>query len=305
METQGDSADIGSVKTGTDRSRVGLDLRSDGALDQEELTSIYLMAFRIRAFELRTKQAVDAGEIRIPVYLGVGHEMVAATLAHVIPRPEGIFAQHRGHSYFLAFGGSMRALADELRGRKTGSNGGVGGSASIGDRSIGMFGHSGLMGDQVPIATGFALATRQPVLTVVGDASGEEDYVLGALGYAATRDVPLLCVCEDNGLSILTPVHVRRSWRLADVASALGLAAAEVTDDPTLIASVLKHELSTWPAFINVQVARHLWHAGAGTDGPAEWDRLALVREQLNQWGIDHLDDKEARILEEVDASWQ
>jgi len=287
-----------------DRSLIGLEKSRIRLLDSSTLTSIYLTAFRIRTFEFRVKEALKAREVLIPVYLGVGHELVAATLAHTIPKPSGIFAQHRGHSYFLAFGGSMKALADELRGRPTGANGGVGGSASISDQGIGMFGHSGLMGDQVPIATGYAIATGKPVLTVVGDASGEEDYVYGALGYAATRNAPLLCVCEDNDLSILTPVSVRRRWRLADVASALGLASADVTDDPHLLASVLQGELSGWPAFLNVHVARHLWHAGAGTDGPPAWDRLAMVREDLIDAGVEGLAELESQIVEEVDANW-
>ena len=287
-----------------DRSMLGIGKHYETALDPDVLASIYLTAFRIRAFELRAKQALEDKEIQIPVYLGVGHEMVAATLAHTIPEPVGIFAQHRGHSYYLAFGGSMRALADELRGRHTGCNGGLGGSASISDRNIGMFGHSGLMGDQVPLAVGYALATQKPVLTVVGDASGEEDYVLGALGYAATRRAPLLCVCEDNDLSILTPVKVRRSWQLSEVASALGLAAVDVTDDPTLIASVLGRELAEWPAFINVHVARHVWHAGAGSDGAPSWDRLASVRAHLITLGCENLSESEAQIYEEVEASW-
>lgn len=288
-----------------DRSIVGLEMRRDSALDLDALTSIYLAAFRIRTFEFRAKQAVDDGDVQIPIYLGIGHELVAATLAHVIPEPAGIFAQHRGHSYYLAFGGSMPALADELRGRPSGCNGGVAGSASIADRKIGMFGHSGLMGDQVPVAVGYALATQKPVITIVGDASGEEDYVLGALGYAATKQVPLLCVCEDNDLSILTPVNVRRSWRLSDVASAMGLASVDVTDDPLLLASVLKEELVKWPAFMNVHVSRHLWHAGTGNDGPPAWDRLAQVRQFLAVSGVRFLSEDESRILEEVEASWK
>ena len=38
----------------------------------------------------------------------------------------------------------------------------------------------------------------------MGDASAEEDYVLGALGWAATKKLPILFIVEDNNLSILT-----------------------------------------------------------------------------------------------------
>ena len=38
----------------------------------------------------------------------------------------------------------------------------------------------------------------------MGDASAEEDYVLGALGWASTKKLPILFIVEDNNLSILT-----------------------------------------------------------------------------------------------------
>ena len=38
----------------------------------------------------------------------------------------------------------------------------------------------------------------------MGDASAEEDYALGALGWASTKELPILFIVEDNNLSILT-----------------------------------------------------------------------------------------------------
>ena len=57
----------------------------------------------------------------------------------------------------------------------------MGGSASIHSTKINMFGHDGHMGTQAPIATGDE--TVQTNLVFLGDASAEEDYVLGALGW--------------------------------------------------------------------------------------------------------------------------
>ena len=45
----------------------------------------------------------------------------------------------------------------------------------------------------------------------------EEDYVLSALGWAATKNLPILFVVEDNNLSILTEKKVRRVWEMDDV----------------------------------------------------------------------------------------
>lgn len=149
-----------------------------------------------------------------------------------------------------------------------------------------MFGHSGLMGEQIPIAVGAALASRHPTLAICGDASVEEDYIYPSLGYAAKEKLPVLFVCEDNGLSILTPVAVRRNWSPVDVARAVGMPAVEITDDPWLIAHHAQQLAKDLPAFINIQTVRNLWHAGTGCDGPPEWDRYALVKEQMARLGL-------------------
>ena len=40
------------------------------------------------------------------------------------------------------------------------------------------------------------------------------------------------------------------------------------------------------PGLINIHTVRHLWHAGTGTDGPPEWDRLQLVKSELAKLGL-------------------
>lgn len=239
-----------------------------------------------RAFELEAARVFDTGVIKAPIYLSVGQEHVPAAIA-TVTTDLLIFAQHRGHSYYLSFGGDVRALIDELLHRPTGCAGGMGGSASIHDPRIGMFGHSGLMGDQVPIAVGAALGSGRRVLTVMGDAAAEEDYVFGAMGYAATKKLPVLFVCEDNDLSILTHVATRRSWSMVDVAHAVGMAGADITDDPWLIAHHVERLLPELPAFLNVRTCRQRWHAGTGVDGAPEWNRFELTRAALAGLGLE------------------
>ena len=67
-----------------------------------------------------------------------------------------------------------------------------------------MFGHDGHMGTQVPIGVGACFTSKKPTIIFMGDAAAEEDYVLGALGWASTKKLPILFIVEDNNLSILT-----------------------------------------------------------------------------------------------------
>lgn len=252
---------------------------------ESETGKMFQRLATIRHFELQVKNAFSAGLIKCPIYLSLGQESIAAALSVVYTKP-AIFAQHRAHDLYLAYDGDQGALADELLHHPTGCAKGMGGSASIHSPRIGMFGHSGLMGDQIPIAVGFALGKNVKTLAVMGDASAEEDYVLGAMGYAAHKKPPVLFVCVDNGLSILTKVETRRNWHMKDIASSLGMKAVEIADDPWLVMHHAQELSQSLPAFMNIHTARAVWHAGAGSDGPPEWDRYALIQKEMVALGF-------------------
>lgn len=233
-----------------------------------------------RYFEYQVASAFNKKLIKAPIYLSVGQEHIPAAIS-AASKNFNIFAQHRAHSYYMSFGGSPAALRDELLHLPTGYNRGMGGSASISCKEINMFGHSGLMGDQVPIAVGYALGSKRNTLAVAGDSSMEEDYAIAAMGYAATKKLPVLFICEDNNLSILTEVSTRRSWKIADVARSFNMHSVEITDDPWLIVQQVRKALDQLPAFINIHTCRNLWHSGTGVDGPPEWNRFNLIKETL------------------------
>lgn len=258
-----------------------------------------------RAFEFEVAAAYNAGTMKLPIYLSVGQEHIPAAISEV-KKDFKIFAQHRAHSYYLSFGGGMEPLIDELLGRETGCAKGMGGSASIHDPKIGMFGHSGLMGDQIPLAVGAALGFNKPVLAVCGDASAEEDYVWGAMGYAVTKKLPVLLLCEDNDLSILTKVEKRRNWSIVNFAQGLGMPAVDIADDPWLISHYVQQFLPQLPAVINVRTVRNLWHAGTGNDGAPEWDRHALIKEEMKLLGLEkEMNEIEAKAQAQVKETWQ
>ena len=271
---------------------------------RKNLLEIYRRAFLIRTFEQCAALAIKDGRITTPTYLAIGHEVPAATISVKFPQFGGIFAQHRSHSYYLAFGGSPRSLAEELMGVGPGLDFGRRGSASISSKSLNMFGHSGLMGDQVPIAVGYSLSSRQTTLAVMGDASAEEDYVLGAIGYAATRNANVLFLCEDNNLSILTPVAVRRKWSIVEVAKSFGMPAFDVADNPRFVIGALGQWSGEGPIFLNIRVCRGVWHAGAGRDDEPAWDRIELIRRELMGFAARELGEIERLCRVEVEEAW-
>lgn len=225
-----------------------------------------------RRFEEKIIELHKKGKIKIPIYISIGSEHVAATLSEVY-KNYIVFPQHRCHSYYLCFGGDPKILIKNLLGI---DNYNMQGSASVSFDNF--YGHSGLLGDQVPIGTGYCLASNKNTLVIMGDAAAEEDYAIASFGYAVTNNLPIVYICEDNNLSILTEKRVRRSWSIVNVARGFGLKAYDINDKVNDIIS-----FSDKANLLNINVNRHYWHAGSGQDNVPSWDRLKELKDYSDE----------------------
>lgn len=245
------------------------------------IDNIYRKILLVNKFEDKVIQYIKEGRINIPVYLSKGQEAVAAILSELCSG-WNIFAQHRAHDLYLCFGGNPKKLMDELLGLETGTSKGNAGSNCIHDLSINMYGHHGLIGENVPIATGFAFGSLKQTLCVFGDGAAEEDYIGPSLGFATMHKLPILYICIDNGLSVLTPKEQRRKWRLVDIAQAYGMDFYGNQPDNHQLKDINIHRLhhliknlidfNFLPTLINIFVCRKHWHVGTGIDNEPEWD---------------------------------
>lgn len=278
-----------------------------GQFDRDWSLEMFRRLVTCRAFDARARQAQIDGALRTLIYLSYGQEAVATGISMAM-QGSWVLGQHRAHAMYLTFGGRPRELADELLGLPTGSNAGMGGSPPIQDIERRIIGHNGLIGDQVPVACGVALRVMrkgEKVVCFFGDGAAEEDYVLAALGFAASKKLPILFVCEDNDLSVLTPTRDRRTWETSEVARSFGLASADISDDPWLVAHWADRMSTQLPALLNVRTARNVWHVGTGTDGPPEWNRYELVVQTLRELQLgSEVERIEREVGEEIGTLW-
>lgn len=243
-----------------------------------------------RNFELNVFKYVKDKKINLPTYLSAGQETISASLSQICKQKNIkplIFGQHRCHSIYLSFGGLLDKLILELLGSKKGCSYGMGGSASIHSEKINMYGHDGHMGTQVPIATGACFESRKPTLVFMGDASAEEDYVLGALGWASTKKLPILFIVEDNNLSILTEKKIRRNWNMHEVAKSFKMKGYNISDDPEEILKYQKYFFKE-PMLLNINTNRLFWHSGAGIDSDKIFDRYKALSKLFGNKSIEY-----------------
>ena len=146
-------------------------------------------------------------------------------------RPEDmVFGSYRSHAFYLAKGGDLRQMFAELYGKATGCCGGKAGSMHLAAPEVGFMGASAIVASTIPHAVGAALAakrrrTGQVIVTVFGDGATEEGVYHESLNFAALHRLPVLFLCENNGLAVHSKITARQSYDILDHADAYGIPA--------------------------------------------------------------------------------
>jgi pyruvate dehydrogenase E1 component alpha subunit len=212
--------------------------------------------------------------IRGPVHLSIGQEAMAVGVLSVCELKDVAVSTHRDHAHYLAKGGSVGAMIDELYGLETGCSRGYGGSMHLFSREANFMGASAVLPGSTPVAVGLGLGCKldgQGAVAVgfSGDGAADEGSFFEALNLAAVLHLPVLFVCENNGLSTNTPLTARQAQTdISAKARAFGLGAesADAVDvfavrDAT--AKLLDHVRSTSePAVLTLSADRLCAHVG-------------------------------------------
>ena len=216
---------------------------------------------RIRAFEETALEAHRAGEIPGPLHVSIGQEAVAAGICLNLRKDDRITSNHRGHGHAIAKGAEPKRMMLELYGREGGYCRGKGGSMHIADFSVGMLGANGVVAGGIPIAVGAAQGLKMQgsdaiVTCMFGDGAVNRGPFLEGLNWAVLFKLPVLFVCEDNGVAAFTRAEsVTAGPGVIDRAKALGVAAITIdgnsvmaVDDAaaTAVAAVRRGEARTF-----------------------------------------------------------
>ncbi len=184
---------------------------SEPEVTPEVLLKLYRDMLLIRRFEEKAGQMYGMGLIGGFCHLYIGEEaVVVGVLASKTPE-DTIVTSYRDHGHMLAAGMDPKGVMAELTGRRGGYSKGKGGSMHMFSREKNFFGGHGIVGAQVPIGTGLALAHKYRdnglvSITFLGDGAMNQGQVYESFNMAALWKLPIVYIIENNRYGMGTSI---------------------------------------------------------------------------------------------------
>ncbi len=298
-------------------------------ISNDELLQMYRLMLLIRRFEETCGQHYSLGHVRGFLHLYIGQEATGVGAITALQARDYIVTHYRDHGHAIARGLDTNRIMAEMFGRRTGLSKGKGGSMHIFDAAKGFMGGHAIVGAQLPLAAGIALAqqyqgTDAVTMVFFGDGATNQGTFHETLNLASVWQLPIIFFMENNLYGMGSAVG-RVRLRGADFSDALGAYDMEAVSvdgmDAVAVREVTQQAIDQIrahgsPIFIESKTFRFVGHSFADPGDQyrerseiEQWrlrDPLATFPRQLLEYGIatqGDLDDLVRSVNSEIDAA--
>ncbi len=170
----------------------------------DQMLEFYRQMLLIRRFEEKAGQLYGLGLIGGFCHLYIGQEAVAIGLQSALDNDkDSVITGYRDHGHMLAYGLDPDIIMAELTGREAGISKGKGGSMHMFSTEHKFYGGHGIVGAQVALGGGLALAHQYRddggiCLAYFGDGAANQGQVYETFNMASLWNLPIVFVVEDN-----------------------------------------------------------------------------------------------------------
>ncbi len=166
----------------------------------------------IRRFEEEAGRQYQRAKAGGFLHLAIGEEATIVGTTSVMREEDFLIGTYRTHGHAIARGTEPKRVMAELFGRVDGTSGGRGGSMHIFDGEKRFMGGYGVVGGNLPIAAGLALASQykgEDAVTVCmfGDGASNTGNFGETMNLAALWKLPVLFMVENNLYGMGTSVE--------------------------------------------------------------------------------------------------
>lgn len=179
-------------------------------LGKEVLIENLRRMLQIRNFEIRAESAYQQGKIGGFFHAYIGQEAVQTAAIQAMGPENWWSTSYRCHALALLLGATPNEIMAELYGRASGNAKGRGGSMHLyTDRLLGGF---GIVGGQIPIATGAAFTIKyknqkEVAVCFLGDGAVAQGAFHESLNLAVLEELPCIYVIENNKWGMGTAIE--------------------------------------------------------------------------------------------------
>ena len=242
-------------------------------INKDSVIWMYEKMFTIRRFEEQARREADAGKLR-GIHSSIGQEAIPTGVCAHLRDEDFVLGTHRSHHHCIAKGVDLNEMMAELFGKSTGTGNGKGGTMHIADINKGMLGANGIVGSNIPVATGVALTakvkgTDNVSVVFFGDGASSQGALHEAMNLASIWKLPVLFVCENNRYAESTPFEYSvAGGSVSNRADGYGIPGVTVDGQAVLdVFEVAKEAVGRarageGPTLIEAQTYRYLGHAG-------------------------------------------
>lgn len=196
---------------------------------KKQLMGFYETMYKMRRFEEEVFEFYKKGMMPGLAHLYLGEEAIATGVCAALNENDYIGSTHRGHGHLVGRGAQLDKMMAEILGKEGGYSKGKGGSMHIMALDKGILGANGIVGGEIPIATGAAYTaqyngTDQVAISFFGESATNEGVFHESLNMAAAWKLPIVYVIENNLYGISVDIRdVTNTENLADRALAYGM----------------------------------------------------------------------------------
>jgi pyruvate dehydrogenase E1 component subunit alpha len=165
----------------------------------------------IRRFEERAGQMYAKAKVGGFLHLAIGEEATIVGAVEALRDEDYLISTYRSHGHALARGTDPKNVMAELFGKVDGTSGGRGGSMHIFDVGRRFMGGYGIVGGNLPLGAGLALAsdykeTEDVTLCVFGDGASNQGTFGETMNLAALWKLPIVFMVTNNRFGMGTAI---------------------------------------------------------------------------------------------------
>jgi pyruvate dehydrogenase E1 component alpha subunit len=171
--------------------------------DAETCRGLLELMMLIRRFEEEAGRQYQRAKAGGFLHLAIGEEATIVGTTSAMDPDDYLIGTYRTHGHAIARGTDPRRVMAELFGRVDGTSGGRGGSMHVFDNESRFMGGYGIVGGNLPIAAGLALASQyrgESIATVCmfGDGASNTGNFGETMNLTALWKLPMVFIVENN-----------------------------------------------------------------------------------------------------------